>query len=180
MRISPRVWYSGTPEPDLVDSQEEGKVLLVEIDGSGAPPTVTEKTTGRFIWRAMAETIDGDRDLQRLEDRLRTLPNPSRTLLRLALDGTLSLSGHAELEERLAGLDAAFFCLSVKQDRLTAAPTPDDLEAMAFDGVLGAVASRLQERTGDDAITLDDRRIAEAALIRLYGAVTNGASEGRH
>jgi hypothetical protein len=51
---------------------------------------------------------------------------------------------------------------------------------MAFDGVLGAVASRLQERTGDDAITLDDRRIAEAALIRLYGAVTNGASEGRH
>jgi hypothetical protein len=51
---------------------------------------------------------------------------------------------------------------------------------MAFDGVLGAVASRLKERTGDDAITLDDRHVAEAALKRLYGAVTNGAREGRH
>ncbi|MGF1620352.1 MAG: exonuclease SbcCD subunit D [Rhodomicrobiaceae bacterium] len=180
MRISPQVWYSGTPEPDLVDSQEEGKVLLVEIEGPGALPKVTEKTTGRFIWRSLEETIDGDGDLQRLESRLRTLPNPSRTLLRLALEGTLSLSGHAELEDRLAGLDAAFFCLSVNQDRLTAAPTTDDLEAMAFDGVLGAVASRLQERTGDGAITLDDRRIAESALIRLYGAVTNGAREGLH
>jgi DNA repair exonuclease SbcCD nuclease subunit len=175
-RISPSVWYSGTPEPDLVDSQPEGKVLLVDIAAPGAEPQVTEKIVGRYIWRSLDETMNGDEDLPALENRLRGLVHPSRTLLRLTLKGALSLSGHADLQDRLTAMEAAFFSLTVRQDALGTAPTSADLEALAFDGVLGEVARILQARAVDDALGIDERRIAEGAMIQLYGAVRGSAS----
>jgi DNA repair exonuclease SbcCD nuclease subunit len=177
-RISPSIWYSGTPEPDLVDSQEEGKVLLVDIDGPRATPAVTEKIVGRYIWRSLEETIGGDDEILGLEDRLRALPSPSQTLLRLTLRGLLSLAGHAELQNRLAGIEAAFFCLTVRQDALTTAPSPEDLQRLEFDGVLATVARELQARAADMALALEDRQVAEAALIQLYSAITNMPRQG--
>jgi DNA repair exonuclease SbcCD nuclease subunit len=174
-RISPSVWYSGTPEPDLVDSQPEGKVLLVDIAAPGAEPQVTEKIVGRYIWRSLDETMNGDEDLPVLENRLRGLVHPSRTLLRLTLKGALSLSGHADLQDRLTAMEAAFFSLTVRQDSLGTAPTSADLEALAFDGILGEVARILQTRAVDDALGIDERRIAEGAMIQLYGVVRGGA-----
>jgi DNA repair exonuclease SbcCD nuclease subunit len=179
-RISPKVWYSGTPEPDLVDSQAEGKVLVVDIAAPGAEPKVMEHTVGRYRWQSLEETVDGDEDLAGLESRLRAVGTPSRTLLRLTLRGVLSLAGHAELRERLTGLEAAFFCLHVREDALGTTPTAADLEALALDGVLGDVAQRLQARAGDEALTLDERRIAEGALIQLYGALRVPRGERRH
>jgi DNA repair exonuclease SbcCD nuclease subunit len=178
-RISQKVWYSGTPEPDLVDSQGEGKVLLVDIPAPGAVPQVVERTVGRYRWHSLEETINGDEDLAGLEKRLRALGQPSRTLLRLTLRGVLSLAGHAELHDRLAALEAAFFCLHVREDALATSPTAADLEALAFDGVLGEVAKRLQARTADEALTLEDRRIAEGALVQLYGAIRGPQGERR-
>jgi DNA repair exonuclease SbcCD nuclease subunit len=178
-RISPKVWYSGTPEPDLVDSQAEGKVLVVDIPAPGTEPRVIERTVGRYRWHSLEEAVNGDEDLAGLESRLRALGHPSRTLLRLTLRGVLSLAGHAELRERLTALEAAFFCLHVREDALGTAPTAADLEALAFDGVLGDVARRLQARAGDEALTLDERRIAEGALIQLYGALRVPRGERR-
>ena len=171
LKISPSVWYSGTPEPDRMDTQEEGKVLLVDIPGAGAGAAVTEKIVGRYVWRSAEATIGGEGDLEGLEDRLRALPSPSQTLLRLTLRGALSLAGHAELRERIAGIEAAFFWMSVRQDELSTAPSPADLEAMEFDGVLSQVARRLQSRAGDMTLVLEDRQIADGALIQLYSAL---------
>ena len=177
-QISPSVWYSGTPEPDLVDSQEEGKVLLVECAGPSAPPKVVEKIVGRYIWRSVEETLSCDEDLARLEGRLRSLADPSRTLLRLTLRGALSLSGHAEFEARLAGLEAAFFRLALRRDQLSTAPTAADLDAMDFDGILSEVSRRLRARTDDVSLTLRDQKTAEGALVELYGALMRAAPKG--
>ena len=177
-QISPSAWYSGTPEPDLVDSQEEGKSLVVECAGPSAPPKVVEKIVGRYIWRSVEETLSGDEDLARLEARLRSLPDPSRTLLRLTLRGVLSLSGHAELEERLAGLEAACFWLALRCDQLSTAPTAADLEAMEFDGILSEVSRRLRGRAEDLALSPKERKTAEAALIELYGSLMRNTQKG--
>jgi DNA repair exonuclease SbcCD nuclease subunit len=177
-RISDTVWYSGTPEPDLVDSQEEGAALLVEIAAPSAPPKVTPRATGRFLWKSAEETLGGDDDLPGLEDRLRAMPAPSRTLLRLALRGSLSLSGHARLDERLAGIEASFFSLTVRRDALTVTPDEADFEAIASDGVLGEAARRLRERAHDPSLAGGDRQIAEGALIELYAAAMRTAREG--
>ncbi len=179
LQISSSIWYSGTPEPDRVDSQQEGKALLVDIAGPGAAPVVSEHGVGRYSWRTAEETLDGDDDLQALEDRLRAIQNPSRTLLRLTLRGNLSLSGHAALQERLAGIEAGFFRLSLRQEDLSTAPSPADLEAMAFDGVLSEVVQRLQARAGDGALALADRQIAESALVQLYASLGGAARERR-
>ncbi len=177
-QISPSVWYSGTPEPDLVDSQPEGKVLVVDCAGPGAAK-VTEKTVGRYVWRSVQETLSGDENLGPLEARLRALPDPSRTVLRLTLRGALSLSGHAALEERLAGLEAAFFWLTARREQLSTAPTAADIEALDFDGVLSQVRQRLQSRAEDATLALSDRKTAEGALIELYGALTRAPQKRR-
>jgi DNA repair exonuclease SbcCD nuclease subunit len=174
-QIAPAVWYSGTPEPDLVDSQEDGRILLVDCASPSAPPKVTENVVGRFIWRSVEETLAGDGDLPRLEARLRSLPDPSCTLLRLTLRGALSLSGHADLDERLAGLEAAFFWLSLKRHALSVAPTEADLEAIEFDGILSEVGRRLRARAGDGSLAEAERKTAEGALIELYGAMMRAA-----
>ncbi|NJM35985.1 MAG: DNA repair exonuclease, partial [Rhodomicrobium sp.] len=145
-RISGTVWYSGTPEPDLIDSQEDGTALLVELAGPSALPNVTPHITGRYLWKSAEDMVGGDDDLAGLEKRLRALPSPSRTLLRLTLRGSLSLSGHARLDDCLAGIEAAFFSLTVQREALAVTPAEADLEAIAFDGVLSEAARRLQER----------------------------------
>ena len=178
-QISPSVWYSGTPEPDLIDSQQDGKVLVVDCAGPGATPEVTEQTVGCYVWRSIEETLAGDDDLGLLEARLRALPDPPRTVLRLALRGALSLSGHAALEERLAGLEAAFFWLTTRREELSTTPTAADIEALDFDGVLSQVRQRLQARAGDTALALSDRKTAEGALIELYGALTRAPRKRR-
>ncbi len=98
--------------------------------------------------------------------------------MRLTLRGLLSLSGHAELEERLAGLEAAFFWLSLRRDQLSTAPTAADLEAMASDGVLSEVSRRLRGGAEDLALSPKERKMAEAALVELYGALMRAAQRG--
>jgi DNA repair exonuclease SbcCD nuclease subunit len=178
-KVSPAVWYSGTPEPDLVDSQQDGKVLIVELSGVGAHPIVIEKIVGRYRWQSLEDTLGGDEDLPIFEARLRALPDPSRTLLRLVVRGTLSLAGYADYEERLKGIGASFFSLSVKQDELTTVPTTADLESIDFDGVLSQVAHRLKSQAGDLSLALEDRQIAEKALVQLYTFVTRSARDAR-
>jgi hypothetical protein len=82
------------------------------------------------------------------------------------------------LHDRIAGIEAAFFWLSVRHHELTTAPSPADLEAMEFDGVLSQVARQLQSRAGDLALALEDRQIADGALIQLYSAL-NGVRPAR-
>lgn len=177
-KISEKVWYSGTPEPDLVNSQEEGKVLVIDIPAANASAIVTEQVTGKYRWHTIEDTLTTDADIPLLEGRLRALPDPSRTLLRLAIRGSLSLAGHADLDTRLMGINAAFFSFIVRSDELTTTPTAADLEAIDFDGVLSQVANRLQARSVNPSINDDDRKIAQGALIELYNMVTR-TNQGR-
>lgn len=176
-KISEKVWYSGTPEPDLVNSQEEGKVLVVDIPAAGAPVTVTERVTGKYQWQTIEDTLTTDADISLLEGRLRAFAEPSRTIMRLTLRGSLSLAGHADLDSRLAGINAAFFSLILRSDELASTPTAADLEAIDFDGVLSQVANRLQARSVNLSLNEDERQIAQGALIELYNMVIKSSKE---
>ena len=172
VEVGPLIWYAGTPEPDRAGSQEEGQVLLVELEGSGAPPCVTPYTVGSYRWLTREERLEDTADLEDFETRLRALPDLSATVLRLILKGALPLSGLADLRQRREGLEAALLHLEVDDEELASRPTEADLEMIDFSGVLRHAAERLQAVAADTSKDSDERRRAEDALVELYLRVT--------
>lgn len=178
MQIGPATWYSGTPEADRFNSQETGQVLLVEIAGPGAAPSVTAKRTGSYRWLAQTEELSRADDLEGLETRLRTLPDLPNLLMRLTLQGTLDLTARADLSGRLATLEAAMFWLDADLDGLHVRPTLQDLEQIDFGGVLREAAEMLKDQAGNPAASAVERRRAEDALVHLF-VLTRGQDGGR-
>ena len=168
MKINDRTWYAGTHEADRFNNQEIGQVLLVEIAGPGAAPSVTPRHTGTFRWLSRSEEVTSTEDLGSLETRLRALPDLSATVMHLAIKGSLPVAGRAELERRIAGLEAAMAHLETDVDDLHVRTSLTDLESIDFGGVLREAADRLKAMAEDGTRTMEERRRAEDALIRLF------------
>jgi DNA repair exonuclease SbcCD nuclease subunit len=178
LQIGPAVWYAGTPEPDRAGSQEQGTALLVDIPGPGASASVTPLTTGTYRWLTRTERLSDGSELADLDQRLRGEQDLSHLILRLRLEGTLPLAAHAELQRRLADIEAAVFHLDLDQTALVARPTEADLEAIDFDGVLRRSADRLKAIVDDPAQSAEMRRRAEEALVELYLLVADKEYQG--
>ncbi len=165
-----RSWYSGTPEPDGFDlgGSGGGEALLVEIDGPRARPVVSRHPVGRFLWRREAAILHGVTDIDVLETRLRGLdPDPSRVLVSLRAEGTLSLAARQEFEQRIAlDVRSALRALRIDDAALRAHPTAADLAAIEHAGFVGSAAQRLATMAADEADPKHD--LAAAALQRLY------------
>lgn len=167
-QISPNTWYAGTPESDRFNSQELGQVLLVEIAGPGAPPTVSTRRTGQYRWVSLTEAMMQEDDATALETRLRALPDLSSLLLKLTVKGALDLSTRAAFSQRLAALEAALFFLDTDVKDLRVRPSLEDLEKIDFDGVLREAAMELKKQAEDLSSSAVERRRAEEALVQLF------------
>jgi DNA repair exonuclease SbcCD nuclease subunit len=168
VQINAATWYAGTPEPDRFGSQVEGQALLVDVAGPGAEAQVTPLRVGTYRWMTEEIEIQSVSEFEGVEERLRAWPSLSSTILRLKLKGALSLSDRALFEKRKAALEAAVFHLDVQDEGLLAAPSEADLEAIDFGGVLREAADRLKAMAQDLAKPLEERRLAERALVKLY------------
>ena len=165
-RIDDRTWYSGTPEPDRFPNNEPGFALSVTIEGAG-PPKIEKIKTGVFTWAKHTATVRDQSAFPRVEDSvIRQSDAPSRMLCRLALDGSLSLSGHAALEawrERLAG---QLRHIELDTEWLLVTPEAQDFETLGNTGPVAEAARTL------DAIARDpqnpEHTAAKLALVRLF------------
>ncbi|MGB3718468.1 MAG: DNA repair exonuclease, partial [Hyphomicrobiaceae bacterium] len=128
-QISSRAWYSGTPEPDRFPDNEPGFVLVVTLEGPGAPPVVERRATAHFTWWKRDVTVTGQETMAHFERSIvETVSHPERLLVKLALRGTATLSAWADAEERLAALDRRLFHLSVDKTALQVLPEAIELE----------------------------------------------------
>ena len=177
LQVGPAVWYAGTPEPDRAGRQEQGTALLVEIAGPGAAPSVSPLVTGTYRWITRSERLNDEGALADLDRRLRGVPDLSRIILRLRIEGSLPLAARATVQQRMADLEAAVFHLDLDQTSLTVRPTQADLEAIDFDGVLRRSADRLKSVIDDSAASPELRRRAEEALVELYARVVGYSRE---
>ena len=166
-RIADRCWYAGTPEPDRMGGAAEGFALVVDAPSAIAIPQVRPVKVGRFRWVSHAATLTDDGDLDAIEREIRGFESLSAIVLRLQLDGLLSIEGRRRLDAMLERLDANVCHLIRDVDRVRARPTLEDLEAIDFGGVLRQAAHRLQDRLGHPGLTPDEARVAERALIKL-------------
>ena len=167
-RITDRCWYSGTPEIDSFDVVDGGHVLLVDIEGPGVWPVVEPILTGHYCWTKVAGQVNTRKDIEHLTERLRSSAEElSRVLVRLTVEGAVSLEDRRYFQEQIVERVSAAFCfLRVDDRRLFTQPTAEDLNEIDPAGFVRTAAERLrrQAEEGSDA----DASIAAAALQRHF------------
>jgi DNA repair exonuclease SbcCD nuclease subunit len=168
-----RVWYSGSPEVTNYDDIEPdpGQVLLVDIDEDDPARTVRVDARRVGTWRfvSLHRSVDNSRDVADLDINLDLMPGKERTVVRLGLSGSLTVTDKAALDACLDKYARLFAALVPWEKRTDIAVIPADGEFNDL-GIGGFAASAVDElvataRSEDE--DADDARAALALLLRL-------------
>ena len=171
-----RIWYSGSPEVTNYDHIEPdpGHVLVVDVDETdpslaGAGGAVQG---GRWRFVTLRRSVDSSRDVADLDINLDLMPDKERTVVQLALTGSLTVTDKAALDACLDKYARLFAALGTWD---SGRPTSPSFPPTASSTTSASAASRPPPSTswwprrasdGDEA---DDARAALALLLRLAG-----------
>jgi DNA repair exonuclease SbcCD nuclease subunit len=169
---SGRVWYSGSPEVTNFDDVESdpGHVLVVDIDESDRAVTAESRHVGHWRFVTMHRQVDTGRDIADLDMNLDLLTEKDRTVVRLALTGSLTVTDRAALDACLDRYARLFAWLGLWESHTQLAVMPADGEFTDL-GIGGFAAAAVEElvataREGD-AESAGDAQAALALLLRL-------------
>lgn len=168
-----RVWYSGAPEVTNYDHVESdpGYVLVVDVDEADPARAVSVDARRVGSWRfvSLSHTVDTARDIVDLDLNLDLFEHKDRTVVQVALDGSLTVTDMAALEECLEKHARRFAALTTWDSRTDLAVVPADGE-FADLGIGGFAASAVDELVATakaDGADAEDARAALALLLRL-------------
>ncbi len=181
------IWYAGAPE--VTDSREEapGDVLVVEVSDGASAPVVTPHRVGTWEFDVWHRDLTGIIDVQRLDAELSAVGSKDRTVLKLALRGTLSLAEFTHLSEMLTRHDAVFGGLREWERHTDLVVLTDDADWLDC-GLGGFVAAAAHEIDGQAvrptrsaaAVDADDALVAgPAAEWRFDAARSDDADSAR-
>jgi DNA repair exonuclease SbcCD nuclease subunit len=167
---SGRVWYSGSPEVTNFDDVESdpGHVLVVDVDDDGV--TVQSRHVGRWRFLTLHRQVDTSRDIADLDVNLDLMTDKERTVVRLALTGSLTVTDRAALDACLDRYARLFAHLRTWDSHTDLAVVPADGEFTDL-GIGGFAAAAVDElvataREGD-AESAADAQAALGLLLRL-------------
>ena len=171
-----RIWYSGSPEVTNYDDVEHdpGHVLVVDIDEDDPARTVTVRAqrVGRWRFVTLRRSVDSGRDVTDLDINLDLLADKERTVVRLALTGSLSVTDRAALDACLDRYSRLFASLRIWERRSDIAVVPQDGE-FADLGIGGFAAAAVEELVATarsaDGDAAADAQAALGLLLRLTG-----------
>ncbi|ORW26716.1 DNA repair exonuclease [Mycobacterium paraense] len=173
---SGRVWYSGSPEVTNFDDVESdpGHVLVVDVDGGNV--SVQSRHVGRWRFVTLHRQVDTSRDIADLDMNLDLMTDKDRTVVRLALTGSLTVTDRAALDACLDRYARLFAHLRTWDSHTDLAVVPADGEFTDL-GIGGFAAAAVDElvvtaREGDAASAAD----AQAALALLLRLADRGAA----
>ena len=166
-KVNDRTWYAGTPEPDRFKSNDPGNVLAVEIEQPSTLPSIEKIPVGHYVWRETGFNVHSAEDIAALERALEELSSdPAKLVVRLKLDGVVTLALRGQLDEALAAWEARLRYLETDYRELIAEPSDDDLDRIDRGGFVRTAVEKLRRQATDPDNS--KREIANAALLRLY------------
>jgi DNA repair exonuclease SbcCD nuclease subunit len=173
---SGRVWYSGSPEVTNFDDVEPdpGHVLVVDLDETDPwrPISVEPRRVGCWRFVTLRRQVDNRRDVADLDVNLDLIASKDRTVVRLALIGSLTVTDRAALDACLDKYSRLFASLQVwdSHSDLAVIPADGEFSGLGIGGFAAAAVEELVETArGADAATADDAQAALALLLRLTG-----------
>lgn len=171
---SGRVWYSGAPEVTAFDNveSEPGHVLEVTLRRGGESSVeVRRHKVGQWSFHTFTQDVNGTADVERLRASLDALPDKPRTVVQLALVGTVTVSENVELERLLEEASDRFAAVKLWDRRhdLSVVSDAADLEGLELQGYAAQAAEELQARAATTPDSADaDQAAARSALSLLY------------
>ncbi len=162
-QVAPRVWYPGSPEVTSRREVDPGQVLLVDL----ATAAVTPLRTGQWKFQVIAQDLNSAADVSALLSQLDDIDAKARTAVWLQLQGSLSITEHARLEDALAQREPLFARLGLWQrhSHLVVVPKELDEADLPLTGFAKAAYAELKAASRDDA----EARDALGLLFRLVG-----------
>jgi DNA repair exonuclease SbcCD nuclease subunit len=177
-----RMAYCGTHEPTRFAERSVGSVVMVELAGPGAAPTLTVHQTGELQWISRECTLSASGEVGRLHDEIKTLPLAEKTLLRLRLHGYFHLD---EQDALLALADEVRGRFLDGRVESFLRPAPADARWMALlpQGPAKLAAERLARWSEQECADRPEgvtAMVASRALFELYAlASADGDNEER-
>lgn len=160
--------YSGTHETSKFGERDSGNVLIVEIDGPGAKPTVTPVRTGGLSWQSLNAEVREKGDLARIRRQIDEIDSPENTLVDLTLAGLLHAEEQAELSHIQDILDSRFLHGHIDTSELLPSPDDDSWVLALPPGIVREAATRLQDMASPENADNEFPQIAARALMELY------------
>jgi DNA repair exonuclease SbcCD nuclease subunit len=139
-----RIWYSGTPESTDFSEDSSGFCQIVNMDGGHI--TTEEVNVGQ--WSFVEELVDlnTEADVQSLRKKLEDIPNRERTVVKLVLKGSLTLSLHGVLQNHILAAKDVLAGSVIDEDELLVIPNDADFINLGFSGFADATVKRLQDK----------------------------------
>ena len=168
-----RVWYSGSPEVTNYDDIESdpGHVLVVDLDEAdpASPVRVEPRKVGRWRFVTLRRSVDNSRDIADLDLNLDLMPDKERTVVRIGLTGSLTVTDKAVLDACLDKYVRLFAALTLwdKQTDIAVAPADGEFDDLGIGGFAAAAVDELVTTARSDGDEADDARAALALLLRL-------------
>ncbi|AIT88863.1 metallophosphoesterase family protein [Corynebacterium ulcerans] len=163
-----RMWYSGAPETtDFYEvatgggETDSGNVLVVTA-GKGTAE-VAKIPCGAWIFEALTVSINSQEEAEAFISTLETYPDKSTTVIKYALQGTVSLATMKYLEQEIARLQPIFAAL-YERPRLMDFHVEPSEEELSDLGLYGFAKTTLEELAAADNQTARD---AVNLLFRL-------------
>ena len=167
-----KTWYSGTPEPDEFRGPDAGCALVVTINEPGDSPRVKRARVSKYTWAEENMTVNSAEDIDALNARLKSMSPPERHVVKVTLDGTLSLDETSGLESVLERWRGRFHCLQDDANRVRPAPVDGDFPPL--DGYAGMTLELLRKMSG----SADDQgeMIPDVSRAQLQEKLEHSAS----
>lgn len=161
-----RIHYSGAPEPTDFREIDPGNVLIVDV---GRDHCVVERVrTGTWKFTAQDFDVNGDSDLDRIDDWVAGIDQRDRCIVKLSLVGQISLAEKARLDQMIERYESLFASVQTWERRsdLVVLPTDDDIRDLQLTGFADAALTQLRSRN-DQAQDTDIATEALGLLFRL-------------
>lgn len=161
-----RIWYSGTPESTDFSETRSGFALIVDITDGQVDAKEVQIGQWRFVEPTRVD-INNAADIEALRLWLEDAVNKERTVVRLHLVGSVSLSVYATLEHYLLAARDVFAALEWQEEDLLVVPDDADFADLGFSGFADRAVQRLRSAIADGGSNSAKARDALMLLLRL-------------
>lgn len=171
----PAAWYSGAPEPTSYRETDAGEALVVEL--SAGPPRVAAHRVGTWHFHRVKAPLSEGQGVESLAAKLDAIDDKRRAIVKLSLQGSVSLAQWAKIETLLDEQRDLFAALEQPARHRDVVIVPDDSDFSSLDlkGWADTGRQKLEALAGGEGPQSRVARDALGLLLRLASSEELGA-----
>lgn len=163
-----RIWYSGTLEPTDFSETQSGFALVVDVSEDNIATEEVQLGQWRFLERKRVDLNSRD-DIESLQQWFEKIENKERSIIKLYLVGSISLSEYALLQNHIQVLHDVFGAVEIREEDLHVLPEDEDFAEVGFSGFADRTVQRLRNMIEEGEDISSSAHDALRLCLRLAG-----------